>query len=354
MPVAQKITRHLVLLFLLLGAFYIAKPFLVPIAFGFMLAMLLTPLCKWLEARHMNRALASVIGVLLLVGLVAGAVTLVSWQIADIAGDADKLLSLAESLPRKAKYYIDHSLGFTAAKQADFIKEQSASFTLKAGNTLAGAAGSTLSLLGNLMLVIIYTFLILFYRKHLGSFILQIIPAKDKALAQNIMASTSQLAQNYILGLGMMIGILWIMYGIGFSIIGIEHALFFAILCGLLEIIPYVGNLTGSLLAAAMAFAQGGTTMALWVLAVYAIVQFTQTYFLEPLIVGAKVSINPLCTITVIIAGEMLWGIPGMVLAIPFLGIIKIICDNIPSLQPYGFLIGEVKMRKRTEKTEKQ
>lgn len=93
------------------------------------------------------------------------------------------------------------------------------------------------------------------------------------------------------------------MYGVDFSIIGIKQALFFAILCGLLEIVPYVGNLTGSLITSVMAFTQGGSSMALWVLAVYGIVQFTQTYFLEPLIVGAKVSINPLCTIMVIIAG---------------------------------------------------
>jgi predicted PurR-regulated permease PerM len=87
--------------------------------------------------------------------------------------------------------------------------------------------------------------------------------------------------------------------------------------------------------------------MALWVLAVYAIIQFTQTYLLEPLVVGARVSINPLCTIVIIVAGEMLWGIPGMILAIPMLGIIKIICDSIPELQPYGFLIGEVKTAKK-------
>lgn len=350
MPFSQKLTRHLALLFLLLGGFYVAKSFLVPIAFGFMLAMLLTPLSKWLERKGIGRVLATTTCMLLLIGLVSVVVVLLSWQIADIAGDADKLFNLVSSLPHKAQYYIDHSLGFPVDKQVDFMKEQSASITLKAGNQLAGAAGATLTMMGELLLVIIYTFLIMLYRKHLSSFVLRIIPANDKALAQNIMTSTSRLAQNYIVGLGTMIGILWVLYGIGFSIIGVQHALFFAILCGLLEIIPYVGNLTGSLMAAAMAYAQGGTPMALWVLGVYAVVQFTQTYFLEPLVVGAKVSINPLCTIAVIIAGEMLWGIPGMVLAIPFLGIIKIICDNIPALQPYGFLIGEVKTRKKAEK----
>jgi predicted PurR-regulated permease PerM len=87
----------------------------------------------------------------------------------------------------------------------------------------------------------------------------------------------------------------------------------------------------------------GGSNMLLGVLATYAVVQFVQTYVLEPLVVGAKVSINPLFTILAIVVGEMLWGIAGMVLAIPISGIMKIIFDNIPQLEPLGFLIGTVK-----------
>jgi predicted PurR-regulated permease PerM len=62
--------------------------------------------------------------------------------------------------------------------------------------------------------------------------------------------------------------------------------------------------------------------------------------------VGAEVNINPLFTIIAIVLGETVWGIPGMILAIPLLGIFKIICDNVESLKPYGFLIGEEKKKK--------
>ncbi|RYG23406.1 MAG: AI-2E family transporter, partial [Chitinophagaceae bacterium] len=144
--------------------------------------------------------------------------------------------------------------------------------------------------------------------------------------------------------MGMMIVALWILYGIGFSIIGVKHFLIFAILCGLLEIVPFVGNLTGNLVTILMVLAQGGgSSMVLGVVITYAIVQFLQTYLLEPLVVGAEVNINPLFTIMVIVVGELVWGIPGMVLAIPLLGIVKIICDNVEPLRPYGFLIGKEK-----------
>ena len=52
-------------------------------------------------------------------------------------------------------------------------------------------------------------------------------------------------------------------------------------------------------------------------------------------------NINPLFTIVGLIAGEFVWGIPGMILAIPVLGVTKIVCDHIEPLKPYGQLIGE-------------
>ena len=83
------------------------------------------------------------------------------------------------------------------------------------------------------------------------------------------------------------------------------------------------------------------------------LVQFVQTYILEPLVVGAEVNINPLFTILGIVAGEMLWGIPGMILAIPIMGITKIVCDHVTPLKPFGFLIGESKKKKDKGITEK-
>jgi predicted PurR-regulated permease PerM len=63
----------------------------------------------------------------------------------------------------------------------------------------------------------------------------------------------------------------------------------------------------------------------------------------NPLVVGAEVNINPLFTIIGLVAGEAIWGIPGMILAIPLIGVTKIICDHIAMLKPYGYLLGQEK-----------
>jgi predicted PurR-regulated permease PerM len=191
-------------------------------------------------------------------------------------------------------------------------------------------------------------FLFLYYRSHIKNFILKLTDRADKELADEIVDKSGQVAQKYLSGLGAMIFILWIMYGIGFSIIGVENAIFFAVLCGILEIVPFVGNLTGTSLTVLSVVVQGGDTrMIIWVLVTYFVVQFIQTYILEPLVVGEQVSINPLFTIMSIVVGEMVWGISGMILAIPLIGIFKIVCDHVPALQPYGFLIGPAVKKER-------
>lgn len=73
----------------------------------------------------------------------------------------------------------------------------------------------------------------------------------------------------------------------------------------------------------------------------YSAVQFIQGWVLEPLILGPQMKINPLFTILALVLGELLWGISGIILAI-----FKIICDHIEPLRPYGFLIGEIKIKK--------
>jgi predicted PurR-regulated permease PerM len=105
-----------------------------------------------------------------------------------------------------------------------------------------------------------------------------------------------------------------------------------------------VGNLIGVSVTLLMSLAQGGeTSMIIAILITYAVVQFFQTYLLEPMVVGKNISINPVFTIVGLVGGELLWGLPGMILALPILGIIKIICDRIEPLKPYGFLIGDEK-----------
>jgi predicted PurR-regulated permease PerM len=336
-----KAVRILLIIVITVYALYYARPFLVPLAFGALLSMLLVPIARWLEHKEVNKAVSTLLAILAFVAVFAGIITFISWQVTDLAKDASQIEQQVSAKYSQVRDFIAEKVGIPPEKQQQIVKEQQASSSGKTSAMITGFLSGLGTFLTSFLLVLVYVFLFIYFRGHIKAFILKLVPQPDKAKAQKIITTSQKVARKYLTGLCFMIMILWVMYGIGFSIGGVKNALFFAVLCGLLEIVPFVGNLTGTLLTIGTSLVQGGDiNMVIGIAITYALVQFIQSYVIEPLVVGAEVSLNPLFTIIGIVAGEMIWGIPGMILAIPIMGISKIICDNIEPLKPYGFLLG--------------
>jgi predicted PurR-regulated permease PerM len=312
--------------------------------------MLLLPAMKWLKSKGLGNVPATLLSMMLLVAFFALVVFFISWQVSDLAGNATKIQDQLSGKYQQLQEMISQKMGIPPEKQQEMIKKQQSSSSGKMTSIVTGFLSGFGSFLTNTILVLVYIFLFIHFRARLKGFIVRLVSKEEEAKAVKIVDDSSKVAQKYLTGMFLMIVCLWVMYGIGFSIVGVKNAIFFAILCGLLEIVPFVGNLFGTLLTITISLAQGGGGMSivLGILITYAIVQFIQTYLLEPLVVGAEVSLNPLFTIVGLIAGETLWGIAGMVLAIPLLGMAKIVCDNIEPLKPYGYLIGQDKKDEET------
>jgi len=341
----QKAVLFLLLGFLIVATIYYAKPFLVPLCFGGLLAMLFLPLSRWFENKKIPKGFSVLLCIVIFLGLIMAIIGLISWQITDLTTESTDIENKIRKMINEIEEYIGNHFGISKKQQEKIITEQAQ----QNGGILSNLGSFATGFIVDFILVLVYIFLFMFYRSRLKSFVLQLISSQQKKNTETIIHDIQKVSQQYITGLGMMIVCLWIMYSIGFSIVGVKYAVLFAIICGLLEVIPFVGNLTGTLLAILMVVIQGGGTgMVLGVVVTYLIVQFLQTYLLEPLVVGAEVNINPLFTIIILVLGELVWGIPGMVLAIPLLAIVKIICDHIPSLKPYGYLMGSERKKKNT------
>lgn len=337
--------RILVFFVLVFVALYYAKDFLIPIALAGILSMLMLPISQKLEKKGWPRGLAVLCCLLLLLAVIALLVFILSWQIAGLTEDLTNIQGKVKDFLANAQKYIDEHFGITPQEQNKIIESQQQS-----GSGGSSTAFNIFAFIGgfaaDFVLTMVYIFLFIYFRGHLKTFILKLVPADNQKKTIKVIDQSCNVSQQYLGGLAMMIACLWVAYGIGFSLVGVKNALFFAVLCGVLEIIPFVGNLVGSSLALLMVIMQGGSnTMILGVIIVYAVIQFFQTYILEPLVVGAEVNINPLFTIMALVVGEMVWGLPGMIMAIPLLGMVKIICENIEPLKPYAFLIGEKKKR---------
>jgi len=336
----QRSVYILLLIVFFFGGLYIAGPFLIPLALAAVFSMLFIHLCNYFESKKINRAIAALICILIFVFSILLIVGLLYWQMGGLIENLDEMKTRLTSMIQEIRTWINQKVGIDKNQQKEIIKQGNN----QTGAMIAGFAVNVVSIGVNTILVLVYMYLCLFYRSHIKKFILKLVPNEEEHRAASIVHESGQVAQRYLSGLGAMIGVLWIMYGIGFSLVGVESAIFFAVLCGILEIIPFVGNLTGTSITVLAVLAQGGDSkMIIGVLIVYGTVQLVQTYVLEPLIVGEQVDINPLFTIMAIVLGEFIWGVAGMILAIPLLGIVKIICDRVPVLHPYGFIIGPAK-----------
>ena len=354
-----KKTALILLIFVLLVIIlYFGKAFLVPVTFAALLATLLHPVSKWLQGKGVNRAISILMSMVLLVGFFGGLIALLSWQVSDLAKDAPQIEKQLTERYEQVRQYINDTFNISPQKQDEIIEEQKTSGSGKAGGILAGFVSGLGGFLTDLIITLVYIFLFMYYKDRLKKFVIRIAPDDKKDVALRIIQDSAKVAQKYLTGLALMILALWVMYGIGFSIVGVKSPIFFAVLCGMLEIIPFVGNVVGTTVTLLVSVMQGGgTNIIIGILVTYGIVQFVQTYLLEPLVVGAEVNLNPLFTVLCLVAGEMIWGLPGMILAIPVTGVIKIICDHVEPLKPFGELIGgsekkgETKFKKKMKTT---
>jgi len=336
---SSSIIKKLLLVFLIIAGLFFAKSFLIPLCIAGILATLFLPFCKWLELRKVPKVLAVLICLLVLLLTITGIVMLLSWQISQLANDFSLLTQKVEGIGNNIQKYIFHNFGITAKKQSELLNNEQLSIT----GTIQMVAGSALSIFTNFILVLAYIFLLLYFRIHIRRFILKLFLPSQQPEVSKVLSSVTLVSQQYLLGLSKMIVCLWIMYGIGFSIIGVKNALFFAILCGLLEIVPFIGNLTGTTLTVLVAIVQGAEVpVVISIIATYIVVQFIQEWILSPVILGSQVKINAFTTVLALVLGEIIWGIAGIFLAIPLIAMFKIVCDHIESLKPYGFLSGEI------------
>ncbi len=322
---------------------HFGKWLLVPLAFALVLAMLLIPLSKRLEKRGVNRTLATILCILTLVLTFAVIIGLLAWQLSTVMDDINQIKHRVAIVSDHFQNVIAAYTGIEKPQQEKIIQKADPN------DMLAQAPSILLGITLDILLILVYMFLMICFRSHLMKFLMKAVPADQQDKTTTIVYEASEVSQKYLSGMSLMILSLWIMYGIGFSIIGVKYALFFAVLCGTLEMIPFIGNLTGTILTVLMGVVQGGDIkLIVGILIVYGLVQFIESYILQPWVVGNEVNLNPFVTILSIVIGEAIWGISGMILAIPIFGMIKIVFDRFQPLKPYGFLMGCIESKKRS------
>jgi predicted PurR-regulated permease PerM len=337
----------LLVLVLLFYALVKAQAFLAPLVTAVVLALVILPLSRKME-KSISRGWAAFWSSFFLFLCSLGFVALVSLQVKSFIEDWPQTKQKIQPKIENAQSFIVQNSPLDKKDLKIFDEGQKSSAENSTGNSSQGA-GSILSKLvsffGNYLLTFIYVFFLLTYRKRFKNFLLNIFPNERRQEVKETINSSARVAPRYLGGKLILMGILAVVYSIGLGVSGVNNFIMVSLIAALLTLIPYIGNIIGFFLAVALGFLTTGSTITLVGITItFVVAQFIESYVLEPYLLGKKVDVHPFFVILVVVIGNLLWGVVGMVLAIPLMGIITIIFLHIKPLQPLGLLFSKKDM----------
>jgi predicted PurR-regulated permease PerM len=148
--------------------------------------------------------------------------------------------------------------------------------------------------------------------------------------------------QSYMYGLLIEASIVATLNTFALLILGVPYAVLMGVLGALLNVLPFFGGILAALLPMMVAtITKDGYHTQIGIALSYIVIQFIDNHILIPYIVSAKVRINALLSLVAVLLGGAVWGLAGMFLSIPFIGVLKIIFDRIPEMRPWGRLLGD-------------
>lgn len=340
-----KAAAMLLLITLVIYGMIVAKPILVPLAFAVVTAVLLTPLCGYLERFRIPRMLAAFLSIFVAIAVVVGLLFFSYNQIIGFADDLTLIENRLNELLDQFSAFISYWFEFDPDTQLESIEDAVVSFLRDNVEAFTRGAMTAAGTITMFFLIPIYVFLMLIFRDFLKEFIFQALD-KDNSngKVERVVYKVKDVLQNYIVGMFIVICILAVINSIMLYIIGVNHAMFFAVFAAVLNVIPFIGPIIGSILPVIYSLiTMDSLIYPIVILVGFYIIQLFESNLFTPTIVGSKVSLNPLVTLLAIFIGGQIWGLAGMILFIPAGAMLKEIFDEVESLKPYGFLLGSVR-----------
>lgn len=320
----------------------IGQSILIPLVFSMFFAFMLKPICAKIENKITYRPFAILMSFVLALTPIIILITFFSLQLLEVVQNMDSISSKIETAFNDFLGTIKSFVGISK-KESKAILDKNSSELVKAP---LAYLGTTLSLssnfLINLFLTFIYTFLLLLYRTAIKKFYIMQFNKDIKDEAEDLLSRIQTVIQKYLYGLLIVIAILGVLNSFGLFIIGIKYAFFWGFLAAFLAIIPYIGTILGGLLPFLYTFASTDTYwQPIAVIILFGLVQVIEGNLITPKVVGSSIKINPLAAIVALLVGSSMWGMAGLILALPSIAIIRIIFGQIDFLKPISLLLSD-------------
>jgi len=335
--ITQKKSLHLIPVVLCVGIIlYFGETLFVPLFFGLLIAIVLHPVCKWLETHGWKKSFAIAACLLMVTIIFILLAWLLIWQIKLFSKDAPIIINKLNSFLQQVQTWLFSHHMNTNDIRNNWAEEITGIIGTLVGSTLQ----TTANLLFMLFLIPVFAALFMYHRKVFVTSLRLMIPDKYHSQLQEILSQTIHTYFNYIKGMIMVYAIVGALNSIGLFALGVRHALAFGMICAVMTIIPYIGIGVSALLPISVVWIETGN---IWypigVIAVFGIVQYLEANIIFPAVVGVQLNVSTLAMLIAVILGGIIWGISGMILFIPFVAILKIISDNIEEWKPLNLLL---------------
>lgn len=244
----------------------IGQQILVPMVLGLLIAILLIPLCRFMETKlRFPRGLSSVLASVLALAIIGGVIYMMSMEVAKLANDWPQFQKQFIDLIDNLQGWISRTFGVRRHDQLEYLND-----TLKKSiSTGTAILEKTLTSVGYVLMLTGFTFLFtlffLLYRTHLLKFLVASFTETYHKTVFEIVENIQFMVKKYLVGLFLQMIIVTILSFIAYTIIGVKYNFMLAILTGILNILPYIGIFTALLIGALITFATSGISHVLFI-----------------------------------------------------------------------------------------
>ncbi len=334
-----------------LGCFYtlfFARELLMPITAAIVFFITLMPVVRRLSRWRIPAPVSSAVLVFGVLAMVLFGFYAASGPVAEWRQRAPHMLSEVEAKLGGLKESVEDVQ--KASKEVEKIAEKVSGDTEKAPEVTIKSPGLLERLLGGLQalgvqlgIFLVLLFFMLASGEIFTEKVAKVLPTlKDKKLALTIARQVEREVSHYILTITIINAAFGAVIGLSLYFIGLPNAFLWGAMAGLLNFIPYIGAIVGATIIGIVGLVSvDNVAEALVAPAVYLALNILESQFITPSILGRRFTLNPVVIFITVIVWSWMWGVPGGLLAVPLLVILKALCDHIVPLNNFGaFLRG--------------
>jgi len=328
------ITAVIVIIFMFLYYFRVKIiDVMTPFFMAIVIAYMLNPLVKWLEAKNVP----CTAGILLIyLGFLVIIIVSLIFVIPEVVNNTRDLIATLPEITQEYQDFFNDTLSFIQSsnwppdlKNAVFNQIQDSIGV--AQNYIADALRRTLTgilqaafAFTDFVLALIIAYYFIKDAKFFKETALSLVPRKWRNGLINTGRDISFILSNFIQGQLLTALIVGTLEALGLMVVGVKYPLVLGMLGGMANIIPYFGPIIGAIPSVAVALLDS-PIRAVWTVLLFVAIQQVDNAFISPKIIEGRLGLHPVTTILAVLIGQKFFGIIGMMISVPIMAMLKVI-----------------------------